>query len=113
MIAIFVSVAVLLVLFGGVLAAADAALGVLSRTDLVDMASSSRSRSALLAISDDIGTHANALNFMRVVAETTAAVLVSLSFAYAIEQWWLALLWSALIMTAVSFVLVGSSPRSV
>jgi CBS domain containing-hemolysin-like protein len=113
MIALFVSVAVVLVLFGGLLAAVDAALTVLSRTDLVDLASSSRSRKALLAISDDIGTHANALNFMRVVSETTAAVLVSLSFAYAIEEWWLALLWSALIMTAASFVLVGSSPRSV
>ncbi|GAB2448211.1 hemolysin family protein [Conyzicola lurida] len=113
MIPIFVSVAVLLVLFGGLLAAADAALSVLSRTDIVDIASTSRWRKALLAISDDIGAHTNALNFMRVVAETTAAVLVSLSFAYAIEQWWLALLWSALLMTAVSFVLVGSSPRSV
>ena len=113
MIALFVSVAVLLVLFGGLLAAADASLTVLSRTDLVDMASSSRSRRSLLAISEDVGTHTNALNFMRVVSETTAAVLVSLSFAYAIEQWWLALLWSALIMTAASFVLVGSSPRSV
>jgi CBS domain containing-hemolysin-like protein len=113
MIAIFVSVAVLLVLFGGLLAATDAALTVLSRTDLVDLASSSRSPKALLAISNDIGAHMNALNFMRVVAETTAAVLVSLSFAYAIEQWWWALLWSALIMTGASFVLVGSSPRSV
>jgi CBS domain containing-hemolysin-like protein len=115
MIALFVSVAVLLVLFGGLLAAADAALSVLSRTDLVDIAASARpgSRKSLLAISTDIGAHNNALNFMRVVSETTAAVLVSLSFAYAIEQWWLALLWSALIMTATSFVLVGSSPRSV
>ena len=86
MIALFVSVAVLLVLFGGLLAAADASLTVLSRTDLVDMASSSRSRRSLLAISEDVGTHTNALNFMRVVSETTAAVLVSLSFAYAIEQ---------------------------
>ena len=113
MIAIFISVAVLLVLLGGLLAAVDAALTVLSRTDMVDLAVNSRSRRALLAISDDIGTHANALNFTRVVSETTAAVLVTLAFAYAIEQWWLALLWSALIMTGASFVLVGSSPRSV
>ena len=113
MIAVFVSVAVLLVLFGGLLAAADAALSVLSRTDLVDIAASSRARTSLLAISNDVSTHLNAINFMRVVSETTAAVLVSLSFAYAIGEWWIALLLSALIMTAASFVLVGSSPRSV
>jgi CBS domain containing-hemolysin-like protein len=113
MIPLFVSVAVLLVLFGGLLAAADSALSVLSRTDLVDLASSSRSKKSLLAISNDVGTHVNAINFMRVVSETTAAVLVSLSFAYAIGEWWIALLLSALIMTAASFVLVGSSPRSV
>jgi len=113
MIPVFVSVAVLLVLFGGLLAAADSALSVLSRTDLVDLASTSRFRKSLLAISADTSTHLNAINFMRVVSETTAAVLISLTFAYAIGEWWIALLLSALIMTAASFVLVGSSPRSV
>lgn len=113
MIGIFVSVAVLLVIFGGLLAAADAALTVLSRTDLVDLAAHSRSRRSLLAIAADPGAHANSLNFMRVVSETTAAVLVTLAFASIFADWWWALLASALIMTAASFVLVGSSPRSV
>jgi CBS domain containing-hemolysin-like protein len=114
MIAMFISVAAVLVVFGGLLAASDAALQVLSRTDLVDLAAHSRRpRRALLAIADDFGAHINALNFMRVVSETTAAVLVSLAFAYSFGQWGWALLFSALIMTAVSFVLVGSSPRSV
>lgn len=113
MVATFVIVAAVLVVFGGLLAASDAALQVLSRTDPVDLASHSKARRAILAISDDIGAHINALNFMRVVSETTAAVLVSLAFAGAFGEWWWALLFSALIMTAVSFVLVGSSPRSV
>ena len=113
MIPLFISAAVLLVVLGGLLAAADAALSVVSRSDLVEMALSSRSKKSLLAISTAVGTHLNAINFMRVVSETTAAVLVSLAFAYAIGEWWLALLFSALIMTATSFVLVGSSPRSV
>jgi CBS domain containing-hemolysin-like protein len=113
MIAIFVVAAVVLVVFGGLLAASDAALMVLSRTDLVDLAAHSRSRRSLLGIASDMGAHVNALNFTRVVSETTAAVLVSLSFAYSFHDWWWALLASALIMTAVSFVLVGSSPRSV
>lgn len=112
-IGIFVAVAVLLVALGGLLAAADAALSVLSRTDLVDLALTSRSRRSLLAISRDPGAHLNAVSFMRIVAETTAAVLVTLVFAYTFAQWWWALLLSAGIMTATSFVVVGSSPRSV
>ena len=113
MVGIFISVAVLLVVFGGLLAAADAALGVLSRTDLADLAAHSRSRRSLLAIAADPGAHINALNFMRIVAETTAAVLVTLALSSVFTDWWWTLLASALIMTGASFVLVGSSPRSV
>ncbi len=113
MIGIFFGVAVVLVIFGGLLAAADAALTVLSRNDLVDLSMTSRSRKSLLAISRDPGAHINALNFMRVVSETTAAVLVTLAFASVFTDWWWTLLASALIMTATSFVIVGSSPRSV
>ena len=113
MVGIFISVAVLLVVFGGLLAAADAALGVLSRTDLAEIAAHSRSRRSLLAIAADPGAHINALNFMRIVAETTAAVLITLAFASVFADWWWTLLASALIMTGASFVLVGSSPRSV
>ncbi len=113
MIPVFVFIAVVLVVIGGVLAAADSALGALSRADLKEMASTSRSRTSLLAISGDIGAHVNAVNFMRVVAETTAAVLVTLSFAAVFDEWWWTLLASALIMTLVSFVLVGSSPRAI
>ena len=113
MIPIFVSVAVLLVIFGGLLAAADAALIVLSRADLLDLAAHSRAKKSLTAIAGDVGAHINSVNFMRVVAETTAAVLVTLAFAYVFAEWWWALLCSAFIMTVASFVLVGSSPRSV
>ncbi|MDH6181142.1 CBS domain containing-hemolysin-like protein [Microbacteriaceae bacterium SG_E_30_P1] len=111
-IGVFIAVAVLLVALGGLLAAADAALSVLSRSDLVELAASRRAKRSLLAIALDPGAHINALNFMRIVAETTAAVLVTLVFATTFELWW-ALLLSAGIMTATSFVLVGSSPRSV
>jgi CBS domain containing-hemolysin-like protein len=113
LIGIFIGAAVLLVVFGGLLAAADSALTVLSRSDLVELSASSRSRRSLLAISADPGAHINALNFMRVVSETTAAVLVTLAFANVFAEWWWALLVSAGIMTATSFVIVGSSPRSV
>jgi CBS domain containing-hemolysin-like protein len=113
LIGIFVSIAAVLVIFGGLLAAADAALGTLSRSDLIDLAATSRAKRSLLAIAKDPGAHINALNFMRIVAETVAAVLVTLSLAEVFAEWWWALLTSALIMIGVSFVLVGSSPRSV
>jgi CBS domain containing-hemolysin-like protein len=105
--------ALVLVVLGGLLAASDAALSVLSRADLDEIAATSRSRRAIEAISDDVGAHVNALNFFRVIAETAAAVLVTIALVRVFDTWWLALVVSVLVMTAVSFVLVGSSPRSV
>ncbi|MEO7348512.1 MAG: DUF21 domain-containing protein, partial [Terrimesophilobacter sp.] len=113
MIPVFVTLAVILVAMGGLLASADSALGALSRSDLNEMALTARSRKSLFAIAADIGAHVNALNFLRVVAETTAAVLVTLAFASFVDEWWWVLIYSALIMTLVSFVLVGSSPRAI
>jgi CBS domain containing-hemolysin-like protein len=113
LIGLFLAAAVVLVAFGGLLAAADAALGVLSRADLLELAPGRRVERSLLAIAADVPAHVNAANFLRVTSETTAAVLVTLSLVIVFDQWWWALLLSALIMTGVSFVLVGSSPRSV
>jgi CBS domain containing-hemolysin-like protein len=111
---LFIAVAVLLVAFGGLLAAADAALSVLSRNDIVELAEGRKTRRSLLAISGDIPQHVNAINFVRVVSETAAAVLITLVWATVFgAQWWWTLVVSGLIMTAASFVLVGSSPRSV
>lgn len=110
---LFIAAAFALVAFGGLMAAVDAALGVSSRADVTDLALGSRVRRSLLAIAEDIGAHVNAVNFVRIIAETTAAVLVTLAFVSFLDNVWLVLLYSALIMTAVSFVLVGASPRSV
>ncbi|RXZ71241.1 hemolysin family protein [Agromyces albus] len=110
---LFLGAAFVLVAFGGLMAAVDSAIGVSSRADITDMAFRSRARRSLLAIAEDTGAHVNAVNFMRIIAETTSAVLVTLAFTFFIESIWLVLLYSALIMTAVSFVLVGASPRSV
>jgi CBS domain containing-hemolysin-like protein len=113
LIGLFVAVAVVLVAFGGLLAAADAALGTLSRIDLADLAAHSRFKKSLLAIAADTGAHVTAINFVRVLSETTAAVLVTLAFALVIRDWWWVLLASVIVMTGATFVLVGSSPRSV
>jgi CBS domain containing-hemolysin-like protein len=109
----FLAAAFVLVAFGGLMAAVDAAIGVTSRADIVDLAMEARARRSLLLIAEDTGAHVNAVNFMRILAETTAAVLVTLAFTFFLEDAWLVLLVSAAVMTAVSFVLVGASPRSV
>ena len=109
----FLLVAVLLAGLGGLFAAADAAILSLSRADILDLAERTRPKRSLRAIAEHTEAHLNAVNFARVVSEMTAAVFVTIALAFGIDVLWLALLLSALIMTAVSFVLVGSSPRSV
>ncbi len=105
--------AVLLVAFGGLMAAIDAALGVTSRQDFADWSHSGRNAKALQIIGDDASAHANAVVFMRILAETTAAVMVTALFMLLLDHIGWSILAAALIMTAVSFVLVGASPRSV
>jgi CBS domain containing-hemolysin-like protein len=109
----FLAAAILLVAFGGLMAAVDSAIMAQSRADIAELAITARAKRSLRAIAADTGAHLNAINFVRIIAETTAAVLVTLVFATTIDAIWLALLLSALLMTAVSFVLVGASPRSV
>ena len=109
----FIYSAIVLVVFAGLMAAVDAAITGQSRADVVGLVANHRAKRSLQAIADDAGAHLNAINFIRITAETTAAVLVTLVFATTIDALWLALLLSALIMTSVSFVLVGASPRSV
>lgn len=106
--------AVLLIALGGLLAAADAALMVLSRADLIALADRSpRTKKALLAIERDTQAHLNAMSFVRVLAESAAAVFITVTLLSLISQLWLVLLVAAVIMTGVTFVLVGSSPRTV
>lgn len=105
--------AVLLVALGGLMAALDAALGVTSRGDLLDMSSSGRGGPALGRIAADPEAHGNAVVFIRILAETTAAVLVTVAFSIALDSIWWAMLAAAVLMTVVSFVLVGASPRAV
>jgi CBS domain containing-hemolysin-like protein len=111
--AVFVLIAVILVIIGGVLAAIDGALQVLSRHDLVDEAEQARRPAALRAIASDVAPHHQALTFVRVIVETFAAVLITLAFVRLFSSWWVALLVSAVVIIGVSFVVVGSSPRSV
>ena len=113
--AIFIAAALALLAIGGLLAASDAALSVRSRADLLALAdeASPRTGSAIRVISHDIPSHVGAISFARVSAETLSAVLVTLVLAQLGLPLWLTLLLAALIVTGTTFVLVGSSPRTV
>ncbi|MBK0418185.1 HlyC/CorC family transporter [Leucobacter sp. CSA1] len=114
LVALLLIAAAVLLGVGGLLAASDAALGVRSRADLLDLAEESPKRSsAIRAIADDETMHLNALSFARVFAETFAAVLITLVVAYTFDQLWIELVFATLVMTGLGFVLVGSSPRTV
>lgn len=105
--------AVLLVAFGGLMAAIDAAIGVTSRQDLLDLGASGRKASQVRRIAEDPEAHTNAVVFIRVLAETAAAVLVTAAFMLAFDSIGWALLAASLLMTGLSFVAVGASPRGV
>ncbi|MEX0151490.1 hemolysin family protein [Microbacterium sp. LMI1-1-1.1] len=105
--------ALLLVAFGGFMAASEAALGVTSRADLAELGASGRNARALQRIAADPSAHVTAVVFIRVLAETTAAVLVTAAFMLLFENIWLALLAAAVLMSGISFVAVGASPRTV
>ncbi|MDL9979653.1 hemolysin family protein [Microbacterium sp. ASV49] len=104
--------ALILVAFGGLMAADDAALGVTSRQDLLDLADEGRNADALRRIAEDTDEHVNAVVFIRVFVETAAAVLVTVAFTLLFDSIWWAMLAAVILMTGTSFVVVGASPRA-
>ena len=111
--ALLLVAALVLVAFGGLMAASEAALGVTSRTDLSELGSSGRNARALQRIADDPSAHVTAVGFIRVLAETTAAVLVTAAFVLLFDNIGLAVAAAAVLMTGISFVSLRASPRSV
>jgi CBS domain containing-hemolysin-like protein len=110
--ALLLLVALVLVAFGGLMAADDAALGVTSRQDLLDLADEGRNAKALRRIAEDTPAHVNAVVFIRVFVETAAAVLVTVAFTLLFDSIWWAMLAAVVLMTGTSFVVVGASPRA-
>ena len=105
--------AALLVAFGAWLAACDAALGVVSRAELQELAATSRRSSSIASIADDLRGHVMTLQFGRIMCETIAAVLITLAVDSLLVEWWITLLVAGGAMIVISFVLVGTSPRAV
>jgi magnesium and cobalt exporter, CNNM family len=104
--------ALALIIFGGVMAASETAIMAQSRVRIVDAAKVSRFRRSFTAIATDSDAHVNAVSFMRIGCEITATVLVAITLWDAFGEPWAALVITAVVMTLVSFLLVGVGPRS-
>lgn len=103
----------LLIGFGGLMAASEAAMGVLSSDDIRDQAQGRRAKKSLISMSEDMGAYRTVTTFVRILVETSAAVIVTVQLIATGLPSWAALLLAILIMSVASFVLAGSSPRSV
>jgi CBS domain containing-hemolysin-like protein len=110
---VFVVTAVILIALGGLLTALGAGLGALGRNDIIEEAATKRNPNPLHKIAAATTSHITALRFVRVVLDTVSAVLITLAVSAWFDRWWEVLLIASTIMIAVSFVVVGSSPRSV
>lgn len=112
MIALFAA-ALLSVVLGFLFAAIDSALSRIGRHTAEDLLEAKRRGAvALDRLVDDSSSVAMVLAFLRVAAEATAAVLVTLAVREALDGFWTALLVAIVVMAVVSFVLVGVSPRT-
>jgi CBS domain containing-hemolysin-like protein len=104
---------VILVLFAGLFACADAALSAVSRARVEGMARSGQAGAKqLLAVLSERPRHINLLLLLRLSCELAATVLVTVACLRLIAHGWLAGLVAALGMIVVSYVLVGVGPRT-
>lgn len=106
--------AVTLVVAAGGFAAADAALGSVSRTQVEALVRSGRFGARPLAlVVADWPRHVNLLLLLRLSCELTATVLVTVAAVRAFSPTWLAVLVAGLAMVVVTYVVVGVGPRTI
>ncbi|WP_026453697.1 hemolysin family protein [Saccharomonospora iraqiensis] len=111
--ATFLVVAALLVLLGGILAAADAAIGAASAARVEGLIRSGRVGARQLdLVLRERTRHINLLLLLRMGCELTATVLVTVVALRLLDSVWLAVLTASLGMALVSYVLVGVGPRT-
>jgi CBS domain containing-hemolysin-like protein len=105
--------AVLLVVLAAALAAAEASLARVGRGRAQQLADDGRrGASSLVLVMGDSAPYLSVTTFVRVVCESFAAVLVTMTSVGLVEQRWVALAVAAAVMVVASFVLVGVSPRT-
>ncbi|MGI8992751.1 MAG: hemolysin family protein [Nocardioidaceae bacterium] len=107
-------IAVVLVLFAGVLSAADAALSSISRVRAEELIRDGRRGARrLLGVVRDAPRFLNTVLLLRVLCETTATVFVTLVVVDVLKPTWLQVLTAAGSMLVVSYIVIGVGPRTV
>ncbi|HEX2498093.1 MAG: hemolysin family protein [Actinomycetes bacterium] len=111
---IMLLIAAALILIAALCASADAAISRISRVRAEALAGEGRAGSAkLLAVVNDPPRYLNLALLLRVAAEMTAAVLVTIVFLDVFDgSRWRAVLAAGGLMVVVSYVAVGVSPRT-
>ena len=113
MIAPLLIVAILLVPVEGLFAAADAALNSVSRAHVESLVrEGTPGARALAKVVADRPRHVNLLLLLRLAAETTATVLVTVEFIQIFATPWVGALVAAGVMVVVSYVFIGVGPRT-
>jgi CBS domain containing-hemolysin-like protein len=107
-------IAILLILLGGVFAAADAAISTVSLARVEGMVRAGRTGSRqLAAVLSERRRHINLLLLLRMGCELPSTVLVTVVCLNWITPVWLAVIIAAAVMVIVSYVLIGVGPRTI
>ncbi len=105
--------ALLSIVVAFLLSASEAALWRMSRVRAHELLEEKRAGSAsLMRIVGDSAAYLSVTAFLRVVAEATTAVLITLGAVDLVDGFWKPLLIAIGVMALVSFVVVGVSPRT-
>jgi CBS domain containing-hemolysin-like protein len=108
-----VVVALLSILAAFLLSASEAALFRMSRVRAHELLDEGRpGAKALARIVGDSAAYLSVTAFLRIVAEATTAVLITLGVVDLVDGFWKPLLIAIGVMALVSFVVVGVSPRT-
>ncbi|MBB3675874.1 hemolysin family protein [Modestobacter versicolor] len=106
-------IAVVLVLVAGVFAALDAALQRLSKARVDELRRDGVKRaSALVQVMEERSRHVALLLLLRIVCETAATVMVALIFYVQFDGLTVGVVTAIVVMTVVSYVLIGVGPRT-
>jgi CBS domain containing-hemolysin-like protein len=107
-------IGVALVVLAGLLSAMEAALARLTRAEAAKLVvENRRGAAAVSTVLDDPAPVVNVSVFLRLLAESAAAVCMTLVVAGPLDNWWSILLVSGGVMAVISFAVVGVSPRTV
>jgi CBS domain containing-hemolysin-like protein len=107
-------IAAVLVIVAGMLACAEAALSMFSKSRADEQVTAGRRGAGRLRqLVEDRAQYLNTALLLRMACELTATVLVAEVIFNWIQTWWLGVLAAAGIMVVVSYVVVGVAPRTI